>query len=85
MGDKRTQTWRLDPKAKLLVGSFANRVSTIRRGKGWTMRDAESHSGIGSGHISLLENGQSLPTILTIQRLAAAYGVDPGWLAFGEG
>jgi transcriptional regulator with XRE-family HTH domain len=40
---------------------------------------------VSASAISRWETGENLPRdLLTVRQLAEFYGVDPGWLAFGE-
>ncbi len=48
-------------------------------------RDLKARSGVSGGMISTLENsgGEICATLRTVEPLAEALGVSPGWLAFG--
>ena len=37
-----------------------------------------------NANISLTESGKSIPAVDTVERLAAALGIPPGWLAYGD-
>lgn len=49
------------------------------------MSAASSAIGMSTATAFLIERRQSLPRISTIERFAAALGVSPSWLAYGEG
>lgn len=49
------------------------------------MSAASSAIGMSTATAFLIERRQNLPRINTIERFAAALGVSPSWLAFGEG
>ena len=42
-------------------------------------------SGVGHATIQALERGSGLPTIKTVEALATALHISPGWLGFREG
>lgn len=47
------------------------------------MRDLATLAGCNNATIGKIENRQMTPAVDTVERLAAALGVDPCWLAFG--
>lgn len=49
------------------------------------MSAASSAIGMSTATAFLIERRQNLPRINTIERFAAALGVSPSWLAYGEG
>lgn len=49
------------------------------------MSAASSAIGMSTATAFLIERRQNLPRINTIERFAAALGVSPNWLAYGEG
>lgn len=44
----------------------------------------EQLAGFARGSLTRVEDGHSKPAIDTIERIASALGVDPGWLAYGD-
>lgn len=48
----------------------------IREEKNISLRRLASMTGISKGHLSRIENGETMPTILTIERIAIALKVD---------
>lgn len=67
-----------------LVLKFSWRLSAVRCRLGL----AAAHLGLAAGlhdtTVGALEDGKSLPKLDTVERIAAALGVTPCWLAFGE-
>lgn len=63
----------------------AERLKRTRRSLGLTLRDIGTAAGISAQGVLLIEKGESNPVISTIEQLAVALDVSPGWLAFGEG
>ncbi|MFO0580492.1 MAG: helix-turn-helix transcriptional regulator [Polyangia bacterium] len=47
------------------------------------LRDLAARAEVANTSIAKIENRQSTPAIDTVERLAAALGLDPCWLAFG--
>ena len=63
----------------------AQRLSELRKRLGLTLRDVGDAAGLSAQAILLLEKGGRDPLISTVEQLAVALDVPPGWLAFGEG
>lgn len=66
--------------------SFGERVRRLRQFKVMTQTDLATKAGISIVTVTRLENdeGEIKPRPTTVRRLAAALGVDPSWLLFGE-
>ncbi len=66
--------------------SVGARVRSVRDRRVWTQGDLARESGVPVVTISRIENdrheGQPRPS--TVRRLAAALGVEPAWVLFGE-
>jgi len=62
------------------------RVRSARNRRVWTQEDLARESGVPVVTISRIENdrheGQPRPS--TVRQLAAALGVEPAWLLFGD-
>ncbi len=50
-----------------------------------TMRAVSEKAGLSHPIARSTESGASMPTIATVEALANALGVSPGWLAYGLG
>lgn len=64
--------------------SLGARLELARREAKLTHRALAQRAGVSPGTISGLENGQHDATTEKIARLAAALGVQPCWLAYGD-
>lgn len=62
-----------------------DRLRRARRRKELGMAAASSAIGMSTATAFLIERRQNLPRINTVERFAAALGVSPSWLAYGEG
>ena len=67
--------------------TVGERLREARRRKVWTQEDLERESGVPVVTISRIENDhhENQPRPSTVRRLAAALGVEPAWLLFGNG
>lgn len=63
----------------------SRRLGMARRGLGFTLRDIGEAAGISGQGVLRIERGDTEPMIHTVEQLAVALDVAPGWLAFGEG
>ncbi len=61
--------------------SFGRNLRTLRAFKGMGQDKLAERSGINRTSISLLENGYRRPRRSTVEKLAAALGVEPEMLA----
>lgn len=61
------------------------RLAAARSALKFTLRDVADAARVSAQTILLIERGESDPMITTIEQLAVALDVSPGWLAFGEG
>lgn len=51
-------------------------IREIREEKGISITQLSNMTGISKGHLSRIENQETMPTILTIERIAIALKVD---------
>lgn len=68
-----------DPKnlarGELLLG-LADYLAAARNARGWTLREAEKHSGIDNSHISQIELGKITdPSWRIVEALERAYDI----------
>lgn len=61
------------------------RLRRARLRLGFALRDIADAAGISPQGVLLIERGESDPMISTVEQIAVALDVAPGWLAFGEG
>lgn len=59
---------------------FAKRMHQALLAKQWRQADLVRASGIAKDSVSQYYNGRTLPTDLSLLKLAKALSVDPGWL-----
>lgn len=62
------------------MSPIGHRLRELREARGWTQAELAKQSGVRQGTISKLEAGTSGGTITVAERLAAALGVDAGYL-----
>lgn len=55
-------------------------IKEVRIRHNMTISDLAKKSGVSKAHISYIENGMRMPTLIIICRLAKALGVEPGEL-----
>lgn len=65
--------------------TFGARVRKARKALGLHPSGLTLAAGIGAGMVALWEAGQGLPRLPSVEKLARALGVSPGWLAYGLG
>ena len=51
-------------------------LKQVREEKGITLQKLSELTRMSKGHLSRIENGETMPTILTIERIAVALKVD---------
>ena len=69
-----------------LLESLPERLKYQRWKSALSLRQLEKASGVSRNTISLIESGRTPdPGVGTVERIAEALGVKPGWLAFGKG
>ena len=62
---------------------FSERLKRARREKNLTADNLSVAAGVSNSAVSHLEAGARLPHLPTLERIANALHVSPGWLAFG--
>lgn len=71
-----------EPLACLALGE---RLFEARQAAGLGMLALARRAGLANATVNDIEKGRHIPAADTIERLARALRVRPGWLAFGEG
>jgi transcriptional regulator with XRE-family HTH domain len=64
------------PTSRLSVIFGAN-VRRIRLTKGWSQEDLAHQVGVHRNFIGALERGERNPTLVSVEKVAVALGVDP--------
>lgn len=60
------------------------RIREMRNKQGLTPKDIKELTGIGSGHLSELENSKKFPSTPTLIKLAQLFNCTTDWILFGE-
>lgn len=63
---------------------FTTRIQAARSDAGLHRLALEQLAGFARGSLTRLEEGHSKPALDTVERIAQALGVSPGWLAYGD-
>lgn len=58
-----------------LLKRMGERIRTVRKGRGLSLRDLAFKIGMEPSNLSVIENGKSNPQILTFARIASALNV----------
>ena len=66
-----------------LCCKMAKRVFSTRERSGLLLQQVSALAGMSKPVAGLIERGERTPGLDTLERLAAALGVSPGWLAYG--
>lgn len=66
-----------------LCVKLPERFQSVRKKSELSLRSISSAANLSNPMAASVERGSSIPAIDTIERLAAALGVSPGWLAYG--
>ena len=66
-------------------GGVSGRLHTARQARGLTMRALARAAKLTDTAVRTTETGASMPNVATVEALAKALDVPPGWLAFGVG
>ncbi len=67
-----------------LERAIARRIREKRKRKDWTLEVLAKETGLSKGHLSQIENGEKVPPIGTITKIAFGLGENPVTLISGE-
>ena len=67
------------------VGEVGRRIREARKASRVTQVELAARTGVAHSTLVRIERGQARPRIETVAKFAEALGVDPRWLAFGDG
>ena len=67
------------------MGTIGERLRRARKARKVTQLELAARTGVAHSTVVRIERGQAAPRIETLGRFAEALGVDPKWLAFGDG
>lgn len=68
----------VDVDERALAARTGATIRSLRVGSQQSMRDVAAKAGISQPFLSQIERGLSMPSMVTVYRLAEALGVDPG-------
>jgi transcriptional regulator with XRE-family HTH domain len=68
-----------------LCTSLGQRLRGLRLARGFSLREVERRADVAGDLVRRTEQGLTLPTLGTVEKLAKALGVSPAWLAYGLG
>lgn len=63
-----------------LVNHFAVAVRRLREDRGWSQEHLAERSNLNRSYVGELERCQAIPSLATIGKLAAAFGLSPSLL-----
>jgi transcriptional regulator with XRE-family HTH domain len=63
------------PDSDRITAALARNVRSLRQARGWTLTALAARSGVSKGMVVELEQGRTNPSIVTVDRLATAFGV----------
>lgn len=58
------------------IADIAKKIAGLRRERKWTLKDAAQATGVASSTLSKIERLELSPTISTLQKIAAGFGLD---------
>lgn len=67
------------------VGNLARRFNLARQHAKLTLNEVSKKSKCAMSMLSSIANGERMPRIDSVAKVARALGVPPAWLAYGEG
>jgi transcriptional regulator with XRE-family HTH domain len=67
---------RFPPRNSVVSDALASNIRRLRQDKKWTQGELGDKADVKQGAISLIENGRANPTILMLENIAKALGVD---------
>jgi transcriptional regulator with XRE-family HTH domain len=73
------------PSTTLRSEGIADRLKQTRERAGLSKKALAEQAEISRGMVLYIEEGSTVPSVATAERLANALGVSPCWLAYGEG
>lgn len=63
-----------------LLAALGRRVRALRKARGWSRKDLAARTGISERFLADVEGGAANPSLLRLQELAQAFGVEPAAL-----
>lgn len=75
---------QIESETRALELAIARRIRKRRKQNGWTLSDIAKVTGLSKGHLSQIENGERVPPISTLTKIAFALGTHITALISGE-
>jgi transcriptional regulator with XRE-family HTH domain len=66
-----------------LVRDFGARVRSLREARAWSQEQLAEHAGLNRSYVGEIERGAAIASIVTVDKLAGALGVNVGELLAG--
>ena len=66
-------------------GGISQRLREAREARAMSLRAVGAAAGITGAAVHAIEKGPTIPQVDTVEKIAKALRIYPGWLAFGEG
>jgi len=63
-----------------LVDNFALNVRRLRYSRGWSQEELAHRAKLSRVYVSYVENQKQIPTLVTLERMAKAFGLEPAEL-----
>jgi transcriptional regulator with XRE-family HTH domain len=67
---------RFPPRNSVVSDALASNIRRLRQDKNWTQGELGDKADVKQGAISLIENGRANPTMLMLENIAEALGVE---------
>jgi transcriptional regulator with XRE-family HTH domain len=68
------------PPGMSLVDNFAINVRRLRSERDWSQEELAHRAKVSRVYVSYVENRRQIPTLVTLERMAKAFGVEPSIL-----
>lgn len=75
---------KIASQGRALELAIARRIHRHRKQLQWTLDDLSNATGLSKGHLSQIENGEKIPPISTMTKIALGLGTSIGTLINGE-
>jgi transcriptional regulator with XRE-family HTH domain len=67
----------VSPSEQAFLDQTADRITKLRKERGFSQLRLAKESGLTEGHIGHIEQGRRRPTLVTVYRIARGLGVHP--------
>jgi transcriptional regulator with XRE-family HTH domain len=63
-----------------LVHRLGSTIRQLREARGWSQEQLAEHASLNRSYVGELERGAAIASIVTVDKIASAFGVPIGWL-----